>query len=104
MLGIENKINPSPVGRGAEDQSGLAVVDDRGAFPPLGGAAFPPLGAASPLRGAGSGRWTGGARSGVAPVARETQRVPTVTEDAFPSIGGATRARGRGRGRGRGLG
>ncbi|KIJ95646.1 hypothetical protein K443DRAFT_682865 [Laccaria amethystina LaAM-08-1] len=110
MLDIENKINTSPVGRGAEDQSGLAVVDDRGAFPPFGGAAFPPLGVTSLLRGAGAGagrggRWTGGARGGgAAPVARETQHVPTVTEDAFPSLGSTTRARGRGRGRGRGSG
>ena len=112
MLGIDNKINPTPViiagtagRRGAEDRSGPAV-DDWGAFPPLGGAEFPPLGATPPPRGADrGGRWTGIARSGgAAPVARETQSVPTVTEDAFPPLGGVTRARGRGQGRGRGRG
>ena len=108
MLGIEKKINPTPVAgtagrRGAEGRNGPAV-DDRGAFPPLGGAAFPPLGATPPPGGAGrGGRWAGGARGvGAAPVARENRRVPTVTEDAFPPLDRATRARGRGRGRGRG--
>ena len=107
MLGIENKPNPTPViagiagRRGAEDRSGPAV-DDRTAFPPLGGASFPPLGATSPGRGGG---WTGGARGvGPAPVARETRRAPTLTEDAFPPLGVATVARGRGRGSGRGRG
>ena len=107
MLGIENKTNPTPViagiagRRGAEDRSGPAV-DDRTAFPPLAGAAFPPLGATSLGRGGG---WTGGARGvGPAPVARETRRVPTLTEDAFPPLGVATVARGRGRGSGRGRG
>ena len=101
MLGIENKINFSPViagtaeRRGAEDRSGPAV-DDRGAFPPLGGAEFPPLGATSPSRGAGAGV--------AAPVARQTRRVPTVTEETFPPLGAATRASGGGRGRGRGRG
>ena len=114
MLGIENKINPTiPVAvnagrRGVEDRSGPAV-DDRGAFPPLGSAEFPPLGATPPHRGAGAGvgrggTWAGGARGdGAAPVARETRRVPTLTENAFPPLG-VTRGRGRGRVHGRGLG
>ena len=107
MLGIENKTNPTPViagiaeRRGAEDWSGPAV-DDRTAFPPLGGASFPPLEATPPGRGGG---WMGGARGvGPAPVARETRHAPTLTEDVFPPLGVATVARGRGWGSGCGQG